>query len=229
MPGQLFVEPYGYGVRQVDQAAPLQPMRRGPAPLRSPQISQVIYHRESISWLIFSLMSLATLLCPGELVPEPARLQPTGQSLRGRGSRKHPRHVPQQSAFVACFYNLAPFSPCSETASMSCLQVGYSLSKLASSQPGKSRKDLDPADISAMYHSIQQLQWLVPLAVTDAGLSLGLMFRLSVLPLTRRLTCLSRNLWSKTLQVSLVLLLLFLSSPLALLLCHFCQSLHGGA
>jgi DNA polymerase alpha subunit A len=84
------------------------------------------------------------------------------------------------------------------------LQVSYSLSQLASSQLGEVREDLDPADIPAMYHSSQQLQRLVRLAETDAWLSLGLMFHLSVLPLTRQLTCLSGNLWGKTLQVRLL-------------------------
>jgi hypothetical protein len=65
-----------------------------------------------------------------------------------------------------------------------------------------------------MYHSSQQLQRLVRLAETDAWLSLGLMFHLSVLPLTRQLTCLSGNLWGKTLQVGLLLLLLFYLSLL---------------
>lgn len=36
---------------------------------------------------------------------------------------------------------------------------------------------------------------------SDAWLALGIMFHLSMLPLTRALTALSGSLWSKTLQV----------------------------
>lgn len=79
-------------------------------------------------------------------------------------------------------------------------EVSYTLTQLAQSQLGCTRRELSPADIPAMYLSSTSLLKLVELAETDAWLALGLMFKLSVLPLSRQLTNLSGNLWSRTLQ-----------------------------
>jgi hypothetical protein len=56
--------------------------------------------------------------------------------------------------------------------------------------------------VSALATALQQaLLGLVRHTESDAWLSLGLMFQLSVLPLSRALTALSGSQWSKTLQV----------------------------
>lgn len=62
------------------------------------------------------------------------------------------------------------------------------------------RRDFDATNVPAMYGSASSLLGLVKHAEEDAWLSLALMFHLSVLPLTRQLTCLSGSLWAKTLQ-----------------------------
>ena len=79
-------------------------------------------------------------------------------------------------------------------------EVSYTLSSLASSQLKMERREFDATNVPAMYGSAQSLLGLVKHAEEDAWLSLALMFHLSVLPLTRQLTCLSGSLWAKTLQ-----------------------------
>ncbi|XP_043713999.1 DNA polymerase alpha catalytic subunit [Telopea speciosissima] len=79
-------------------------------------------------------------------------------------------------------------------------EVSYSLTQLARTQLNKDRKEITPHDIPAMFQTSESLVELVECGETDAWLSLELMFHLSVLPLTRQLTNISGNLWSKTLQ-----------------------------
>ncbi|KAL4183613.1 hypothetical protein AMTRI_Chr11g99120 [Amborella trichopoda] len=79
-------------------------------------------------------------------------------------------------------------------------EVSYSLTQLAKTQLRKDRKEIAPLDIPLMFQTANSLLELVECGETDAWLSLGLMFHLSVLPLTRQLTNISGNLWGKTLQ-----------------------------
>ncbi|XP_031475754.1 DNA polymerase alpha catalytic subunit [Nymphaea colorata] len=79
-------------------------------------------------------------------------------------------------------------------------EASYSLTHLAKSQLGKDRKEISPLDIPLMFQSSSTLLELVEHGETDAWLSLGLMFHLSMLPLTRQLTNIAGNLWGKTLQ-----------------------------
>ncbi|KAL3682848.1 hypothetical protein R1sor_000870 [Riccia sorocarpa] len=79
-------------------------------------------------------------------------------------------------------------------------QTSYSLTELSRTQLGRERKELAPADIPTMYDTSSSLLELIEFGETDAWLSLGLLFHLSVLPLSRQLTNISGNLWSKTLQ-----------------------------
>ncbi|KAJ7530423.1 hypothetical protein O6H91_14G003600 [Diphasiastrum complanatum] len=79
-------------------------------------------------------------------------------------------------------------------------EVSYTLTQLSKSLLDRERKELIPSKIPAMFQSSSSLIELVECCETDAWLALGLMFHLSVLPLTRQLTNISGNLWSRTLQ-----------------------------
>eukprot|EP00850_Spirogloea_muscicola_P002464 SM000009S23593 [mRNA] locus=s9:972011:982036:- [translate_table: standard] len=92
-------------------------------------------------------------------------------------------------------------------------EVSYSLTALAERQLGKVRRELSPADTAAMFSNAGSLCKLLELGETDAWLTLGLMFHLSILPLTRQLTALSGNLWSRTLQGAR-------AQRIEMLLCH---------
>ncbi|CAI7845073.1 unnamed protein product, partial [Closterium sp. NIES-53] len=81
-------------------------------------------------------------------------------------------------------------------------EVSHSLSALAASQLGHTRREVTAAEVPGMYGSSESLMKLVGLVETDAWLALTLMFQLSVLPLSRQLTNLSGNLWNRTLQGS---------------------------
>ncbi|CAM6100645.1 unnamed protein product [Calypogeia fissa] len=81
-------------------------------------------------------------------------------------------------------------------------ETSYSLTELSRTRLGRERKELVPSEIPNMYQSSSTLIELIESGETDAWLALGLMFHLSVLPLTRQLTNISGNLWSRTLQGS---------------------------
>ncbi|KAJ8764232.1 hypothetical protein K2173_005972 [Erythroxylum novogranatense] len=79
-------------------------------------------------------------------------------------------------------------------------EVSYSLTQLAKTQLNKDRKEISPHDVPGMFQASNSLIELIEYGETDAWLSMELMFHLSILPLTRQLTNISGNLWSKTLQ-----------------------------
>jgi DNA polymerase alpha subunit A len=78
-------------------------------------------------------------------------------------------------------------------------QPDYSLKSLSSALLGETKVELQ-MDMSACFSSAKDLLQLVTLAEQDTWLSLGLMFHLSVLPLSRQLTNLSGFQWAKVLR-----------------------------
>ena len=78
-------------------------------------------------------------------------------------------------------------------------EKSYALSHLAPSQLSIARKDVDVEKIPDMFASTEELLYLAKHTENDAYLAFLLTFKLGVLPLTRQLTCLAGNLWSRTL------------------------------
>ncbi|KAJ3677896.1 hypothetical protein LUZ60_001699 [Juncus effusus] len=78
--------------------------------------------------------------------------------------------------------------------------VSYSLTELSKTELREERKEIAPHQIPSMYQHVNELLNLARYGENDAMLSLKLMFKLSIMPLTRQLTNISGNLWSKTLQ-----------------------------
>ena len=80
-------------------------------------------------------------------------------------------------------------------------ETTYALTALSKSRLGQTRVDVDPLDVPQYYAaSGKDVIWLARHTQNDAWLALQLMFKLQILPLTKQLTNLSGNLWSRSLK-----------------------------
>jgi DNA polymerase alpha subunit A len=79
-------------------------------------------------------------------------------------------------------------------------EVSYTLTSLAQNQLKMTRHDVPSAEIPGKFGTAANLLSLVKATENDAWLSLGLLFHLSVLPLSRQLSNIAGVTWSKTLQ-----------------------------
>lgn len=75
----------------------------------------------------------------------------------------------------------------------------YSLSELARTQLNVQRPEVEVEDVPAYFREIPLLRKLIKHTEDDAFLAMSLMNKLLVLPLTKQLTNLCGNLWSRTL------------------------------
>lgn len=79
-------------------------------------------------------------------------------------------------------------------------ESSYSLTHLAQSQLKVDRTEVDPSDVEKYFDSTKQILQLIDLNCNDAFLTLQLMYKLVMLPLSKTLTCLAGNIWNRSLR-----------------------------
>ena len=79
-------------------------------------------------------------------------------------------------------------------------ETTYSLTNLAATQLNAQRFEVEPVDVPSWFQSSDHIVRLAQHTLNDAQLVQRLMFKLQILPLTKQLTCIAGNLWSKTIK-----------------------------
>ena len=79
-------------------------------------------------------------------------------------------------------------------------ETTYTLTNLARTQLNSERRDVDPLEVPRFFVNSNAILALCRHTENDTQLALSLMFKLQVLPLTKQLTNLAGNLWSRSLR-----------------------------